>query len=65
MSEVEQIRQTSYRTWEVEGENDTYVVSIDARGRWRCTCPGFVTHLKPCKHIGLVLANMGRGEEDE
>ena len=48
----------SYRAWKVENE-DEYIVWLDDKGRYHCSCPYYSRKPRLCIHIKAV---QGEGE---
>jgi len=65
-STMGKVRAISYRAWHVESDSQPgmeYTVVYDpVRGRFMCSCRGFVVHRTKCKHIMRVVDLLkGRG----
>jgi hypothetical protein len=55
---ADRVRPVTYRTWTVASSQPghEYTVVYDPiRGRFMCSCQGYVVHRTKCKHIQLVL----------
>jgi hypothetical protein len=54
------VRVLTYRTWTVESDSQPgmeYTVVYDPiRGRFMCSCQGYVVHRTKCKHIASVIS---------
>jgi len=54
------IEKKSYRCYKVEDLNNgiDYIVFLDSRNNWRCTCKYHIRSMKrQCKHIKEVIRN--------
>ena len=58
-SAIGKIRAISYRAWHVESGSQPgveYTVVYDPiRGRFMCSCQGYVVHRTKCRHIDAVI----------
>jgi hypothetical protein len=58
-SEGVKVRPVTYRTWAVASSSQPgheYIVVYDPiRGRFMCSCQGYVVHRTKCKHIMKVV----------
>jgi hypothetical protein len=57
---ADKVRVLTYRTWAVASSSQPgheYTVVYDpVRGRFMCSCRGFVVHRTRCKHIEAVIS---------
>jgi len=58
------VKKLSSRAFEVNSESGkTYFIWYDPfKGSWGCSCLGYASHLKECKHIAVVKKAVLEGE---
>lgn len=49
------------RKWQVKSSRGPklYVVALDDKGDWGCSCPGWIYHRTHCKHIRQIVRERG------
>jgi len=57
---------TWIRKWDVTGSRgDIYIVSLDAEGKYGCSCPVWKYQRKECKHILEVKRTLPKNTETQ